>query len=77
MFQSKANTVKGIIDRIEDDKAVILLKGEDESIILDKIFLPSFAKEGDIVTVKVKVAKDRTKKAKEEVSELIKNLKKT
>lgn len=77
MMAPQKNRIKGVIDRIEEGKVIILLKGEDESMILEKKYLPSSAKEGDIITIKIAVEENRTKKAKEEALTLIKRLKKS
>ena len=67
---------KALIDRIEGNKAVVLL-GEEERDAADipKGFLPEGSKEGDILTFKIKLESRRTKEAKEKVTDLINKLK--
>lgn len=68
---------RGVVDRFEGQTAVVLLgEEEQEAVELPKKFLPEGVVEGDILTVKIKGQKDRTKEAKEKVSRLIENLQK-
>ena len=67
---------KALIDRMEGNKAVVLLGEEErEAADLPKSFLPEGSKEGDILTFKIKLESRRTKEAKEKVAELINKLK--
>ena len=66
--------VKAVIDRLEGDKAVLLVENSEQSFDLPLSLLPEGAGEGDIVTLKIKAEKDRTKKAKAEAQDLIKKL---
>lgn len=68
--------IKALVDRIEGDKAVLLL-GEEEEAAVDfpKSFLPG-VKEGDIVTFKATISPKRTAEAKAKVVAMIDKLKK-
>jgi len=67
---------KAMVDRIEGNKAVLLLGEEEEdSAELPQNFLPEGIREGDIITCKIKINSRRTKEAKEKVEEMIRKLK--
>ena len=67
---------KALIDRMEGNKAVVLLGEEErESADFPKSFLPEGSKEGDILSFKIRLESRRTKEAKEKVSEMIEKLK--
>ena len=66
---------KALIDRIEGDKAVVLLGEEDEATVYFPIqFLPQSIKEGDI-NFKIAVKSRKTKEAKDKIREMIEKLK--
>jgi hypothetical protein len=64
------------VDRIEGDKAVLLI-GEEKrgSIVLPTSCLPDGAGEGAVVTITVRYEPELTQKAAEEAGELIERLK--
>lgn len=66
--------IKALVDRMEGDKAVILL-GEEEQDAVDfpKNFLPE-VKDGDILTFKIKLQSRKTKEAKAKVQGMIDRL---
>ncbi|OGC07174.1 hypothetical protein A2230_06540 [candidate division WOR-1 bacterium RIFOXYA2_FULL_36_21] len=67
---------KALIDRIEGDKAVVLLGEEDEATVYFPIqFLPQSIKEGDILNFKIAVKSRKTKEAKDKIREMIEKLK--
>ena len=67
---------KALIDRIEGDKAVVLLGEEDEATVYFPIqFLPQSIKEGDILNFKIAVKSRKTKEAKDKIREIIEKLK--
>ena len=69
-------TFSGVIDRFEGSYAVVLIGPEqEEKMDIPKSLLPGEAREGDLVTLSIKVSPDKTKKAKEKVSDLIEQLK--
>lgn len=72
----KQTKIRGLIDRIEDGFAVILLGDEEEVVVeLPDCYLPPDIKEGDLVTFKLEVHCKKTKEAKQKVSQMIKSLK--
>lgn len=70
-------TYSGIIDRFEGDYAVILIGPEqEETLDVRRSLLPEETEEGDIVSFSLSVKKNKTAKAKKEVSDMIEKLKK-
>lgn len=70
-------TYSGIIDRFEGDYAVILIGPEqEEKLDIRRLLLPEETEEGDIVSFSFSVKKNKTAKAKKEVSDMIEKLKK-
>lgn len=65
-----------VIDRFEEDKAVLLASDEEIKINFPRILLDKNLKEGDYITIDVKYDNEATQKAKEEVANLLKSLKK-
>jgi len=66
---------RGLVDRFEGGRAVILLGEEErEAVDFPKSFLPEGTKEGDILTIKLKLESRRTKEAREKVARMIKKL---
>ena len=75
IYMKPEKKFKAVVDRIEGDKAVLLLgEEEQESVDFPKEFLPE-VKESDILSIKVKVQSRKTKEAKEKVSKMIEKLK--
>lgn len=69
--------IYAVIDRFEEDKAV-LLAGDEEDIKINfpRRLLDKNLKEGDYVTIDIKYDDEATQKAKEEVASLLNSLKK-
>lgn len=65
-----------VIDRFEEDKAVLLAGNEEIKINFPRILLDKNLKEGDYITIDIKYDNEATQKAKEEVANLLKSLKK-
>jgi hypothetical protein len=66
---------RGLLDRIEGSKGVILLGEEErEAVDFPRAFLPEGVRESDILTFKIKLESRRTKEAKEKVARMIKKL---
>lgn len=65
-----------VIDRFEEDKAVLLAGDKEIKINFPRILLDKNLKEGDYITIDVKYDNEATQKAKEEVANLLKSLKK-
>lgn len=68
--------LKAVIDRFEEDKAVLLL-GEEEDCKLNfpRKYLAKTLKEGDYVTIDIQYDEKTTKEAKAEVAKLMQALK--
>ncbi|NQU17391.1 MAG: DUF3006 domain-containing protein [Candidatus Saganbacteria bacterium] len=71
----KNKKTKGIVDRLEDGIAVILM-GEDEEVAIEfpVCYLPDDVKEGDIVTLCASVKSRKTKEAKQKVAGMLRKL---
>lgn len=68
--------VSVVIDRFENDKAILLFEDEEKTIIFPKKYLPKDAVEGDYLKVHIAVDQETTNAAREEAEELLANLKK-
>ncbi|KIQ93129.1 hypothetical protein LH47_02823 [Anoxybacillus thermarum] len=61
--------VKGIIDRFEDDIAVVEINGKTQDF--PKSIFPKEAEVGDVVIIEVVVDKKETEKLRKEIEELM------
>ncbi|MBQ3862840.1 MAG: DUF3006 domain-containing protein [Schwartzia sp.] len=68
--------MKAVIDRFEEDKAVLLV-GEDEDVkvVFPKEYLPKEAEEGDYLSVDISIDMEATEAARAEAEALLKELK--
>ena len=67
--------IRGLIDRIEGDKVVVLLGEEEREVVEFPVScLPEGVREGDILTFKIKLESRRSREAKAKVAEMIKKL---
>ena len=67
--------MKGVIDRIEEKTAVILIAENEKTEILWPIdYLPEDAEEGSILDIKADVNHEKTKKQKKKIKNLIDKL---
>lgn len=65
----------GVIDRIEGEYAVVLIGPDrDERLEIKRVLLPEEAKEGDIVSLSIKVSPNKTREAKAKVADMIERL---
>lgn len=62
--------IKGVLDRIEGDYAIILLGQEEKKINWPRCFLPQGVREGQILCFTLKIDLDATKSGQDEVEEL-------
>ena len=67
--------MEGVIDRIEGDKAVVLIKGGGE-MSLPLAALPSGINEGTVLQFSITVDKEKEEERKQKVQDLQKRLKK-
>ena len=66
---------RAFLDRIEGDKAVLLLGEEERSrVVLPRTFLPAEAEEGALLTIVIRYEAEETGEASKQVSELIEKL---
>lgn len=71
------NKIRGVVDRIENSYAVILVEGEDQtSLTLPVSVLPPDTKEGSMIGLKIETLGNKTRSAQKEVLKLIQGLKK-
>ena len=68
--------IKVTVDRIEGDKAVLLVRnGEEEEVILPASLLPAEAREGSILVLRIELDRQETARAEKRVKSLIEKLK--
>ena len=67
--------LSAVIDRFEEDKAVLLIGDEEIKVNFPRKLLDKNLKEGDYVTLDIKYDAKATKEAQEEVQNLLKSLK--
>ena len=67
--------LSAVIDRFEEDKAVLLVGDEEIKINFPRKLLDKKLKEGDYITLDIKYDAKTTKEAQEEVQNLLKSLK--
>lgn len=69
--------MKGVIDRIEDELAVILIGKEEEAEIYWPLdYLPENSREGSMLEINVELNITETKKRKQKTKNMIDKLKK-
>jgi len=66
--------IKAVIDRIENEVAILFLEGWDEAILLPKKFLPRGSKEGEILSVQIDLDKTASRRGREQTAQLIRRL---
>jgi hypothetical protein len=66
--------IQAVIDRLELDKAVILLGEEELQIVWPLIKLPKEVKAGHILAIDVVIDEAATKKAQDEAAALLKEI---
>ena len=70
------SNIRVTVDRIEGDKAVLLIRnGEEEEIILPVGLLPDEAGEGSILEISIEIDRQETARAEKRVKSLIEKLK--
>ena len=67
--------LSAVIDRFEEDKAVLLVGDEEIKVNFPRKLLDKSLKEGDYITLDIKYDAKATKEAQEEVQNLLKSLK--
>ena len=67
--------MKAVIDRFEEDKAVLLAgENEDIKVVLPKEFIPEEAEEGDYLAIDIAIDKEATDAVRAEAEALLKEL---
>lgn len=66
--------LSAVIDRFEEDKAVLLIGEEEQKVIFPRNLLSSSLKEGDYLTIDINYDEKATLQAKEEIDLLFNSL---
>ncbi|MBI4744849.1 MAG: DUF3006 domain-containing protein [Actinobacteria bacterium] len=66
--------LEAVIDRFENDKAILIFKTDSEIVYFPKKLLPPKAREGDILSFSVKINKELTETSRLEIKKLIDEL---
>lgn len=67
--------ISAVIDRFEEDKAVLLVGENEQKVVFPKNLLAKNLKEGDYISIDIKYDEIATKKAVAEIEEIMKSLK--
>lgn len=67
--------ISAVIDRFEEDKVVLLVGEDEQKVVFPKNLLDENLKEGDYLSIDIKYDEVATKKAVEEIEDLLKSLK--
>lgn len=63
--------ISAVVDRLESDKAVLLIADEEIQVIWPIEFLPVDVEEGDILSLELGIDKEATAAARKEAEELL------
>ncbi len=66
--------VRAVVDRFEDEKAVLLVGDAEDSVAWPRTFLPAETREGDILWLALSVDGEATRAAKAEAEDLLRKL---
>ena len=66
--------IKAVIDRFEEDKAVLLVGDLEEKLIIPKKFLRNDFQEGDYLIINIEFDVDNTAAAKKDADDIMKKL---
>lgn len=66
---------EAVVDRIEGNRAVLILEGPAEVISWPTALLPPNSKEGDVISISLKINREKTREARDQISRLIEKLK--
>lgn len=69
-----AYKVKAVVDRFEDDKAVLLLGNEENQAVWPRAFLPEKTAEGSILMVTLAVDATATQLARGQAEDLLRQV---
>ena len=66
--------IKAVIDRFEEDKAVLLVGDLEEKLIIPKKFLRNDFQEGDYLIINIEFDVENTAAAKKDADDIMKKL---
>jgi hypothetical protein len=66
--------VRAVLDRFEEDKAVLLVGDAECSVTWPRTFLPAEASEGDILWLALSIDTEATRAARAEAEEMLRQL---
>ena len=66
--------ITAVIDRFEEDQAVLLLGDEEEQVIFPRAFLPEEVEEGDYLSLDISYDAEATEAARDEAAALLREL---
>lgn len=70
----KNKDIRGIIDRLEDDTAVILIGDEEKEVNIPISYLPSNISEGDVIEISLNVNKEETAKRAQKIKKFMERI---
>ncbi len=66
--------MKAYLDRFENDRAIVILEKGKEIIVLPSKLLPRNCKEGDILSISVRIEKSELNKERQSIKKVQNNL---
>lgn len=66
--------MEAVVDRFEEDKAVLLIDNESTNLVLPRKCLPCETAEGDYLTITVAIDEEKSRLAEEEAKKLFQEL---
>jgi hypothetical protein len=66
--------IRAVIDRFEENQAVLLVGEDERQVIWCRQDLPSAATEGDILRIDIGIDREATHQAKAEATEILRRL---
>lgn len=69
-----SSEIQAFVDRIEGDKAVLLVGEKAEAVIIPAKYLPKEAGEGAVLTIEIRFDAEKTAEASENIKSIIQRL---
>ena len=66
--------ISAVIDRFEEERAVLLVGDEEKELVLPSTALPNGLQEGDYVRLEISYDAEKTEAAREEAAALLREL---
>lgn len=66
--------VEATVDRFEGGRAVLLVEGLPDAVIVPRKLIPSDAREGSILLISIEILEDATRRARDEAERSTKRL---